>query len=256
MLARGLSFSELLLLPPASSTPLNPPCSTSSSSSILVTHASVREFLSPVGSRKPPENRQSLIRVRLFELLPSSPCPNPLVRSTRTTNTPSLLHYGILWPVLVFSMYDSRGPNTTMFPSSTFARTEANSLLTAASRSFLLHLVPSRTNSILASPSTRIGLPLCNRQPHRLRSLCSRHALLSGWPDILGSSRLDKDLHDPLHHVNCVHLLNLPVHLRSDSNRQICRTDASSSHLSSPDACTSYTLNSGRTRHVDPHECF
>ena len=46
---------------------------------------------------------------------------------------------GLLWPVLVFSMYESCDPNTTMFPSSTVALTEANGLLTSAKKNFMLH---------------------------------------------------------------------------------------------------------------------
>ena len=84
----------------------------------------------------------------------------PASASNCTTNTPFLLHVGILWPVLMFSMYDSYGPNTTMLHSSTISPTEADGLLTSASKNLMLHCLPSRTNSSLASPSTRIGLPL------------------------------------------------------------------------------------------------
>ena len=61
--------------------------------------------------------------------------------------------------MLTFSMNDSCCPNTTTFPSSTIALTEANGLLTSACRNFILHFIPSRMNSNLASPSTRMGLP-------------------------------------------------------------------------------------------------
>ena len=62
--------------------------------------------------------------------------------------------------MFVSLMYDSCGPNTTMFPSSTIALTEANGLVTSAFRNFMLHFSPSRTNSSVGSPSTHVGLPV------------------------------------------------------------------------------------------------
>ena len=81
----------------------------------------------------------------------------------------------------------------------------------------MFHFLPSRTKSNPASPSTCIGLSGC-RQPRCLRRLCSRNALLSYWPYALGSSRIDSDLPDLLHHVNRVKLLNLQSAFRQLQN--------------------------------------
>ena len=107
--------------------------------------------------------------------------------------------------MLVFSMYDSCGPNTTMFPSSAIALTEANGLLTSASQNFLLHFLPSQTNSNFASPSTCIGLPIAAASLTVFRRLRPRNTFLSDRSYGLGSSRTDSDLHDLSHPVNCVH---------------------------------------------------
>ena len=92
---------------------------------------------------------------------------------------------GILGPMLVFSMYDSCGPNTTTFPSSTTAFTEANSLFTSVSKNFMLHFFPELQSHV--SFHMHRTTAHC-RQPHRLRRLCPRNTLLSDRPDALGST--------------------------------------------------------------------
>ena len=91
-----------------------------------------------------------------------------------------------------------------MFPSSTTALTDASSVqeLHVALLAF-----PNELQSRISFHTYRTDV--CHRQPHRLRRLCSDNALLSDRSEALGSSRIDSDLHDLLHHVNCLHLLNL-----------------------------------------------
>ena len=78
-----------------------------------------------------------------------------LVRPTAPRTHPSRT----LGPDLPSSMCDPSGLNTTTFPSSAIALTEANAPLTSASKILMLHLLPPRTNSNVASPSTRMKLP-------------------------------------------------------------------------------------------------
>ena len=100
--------------------------------------------------------------------------------------------------------------------------TEASGLLTSASKNFILHFLPSRMNSSLASPSTLIGLPFTCRQPHRLRRLCSRNTLFRTPRRSLGGSRTNCDLHDLLRHVNCVDLFKVFSHFPKDQNCEVC----------------------------------
>ena len=52
---------------------------------------------------------------------------------------------------------------------------------------------------------------------------CFRDALLSDRPDGCGSSRIDSDRHDLLHHVNCVHLLSSPLSVRFTTSNLLLR---------------------------------
>ena len=109
---------------------------------------------------------------------PSSSISCPLVRPA-APQTRLLLFIGILWPALEFSTYVACGPNTTMFPSSTSALTEANGLLTSASKNLMLHFFPSSTNA--NHPSFhKCRTTACCRQPHRLRRLCPRDTFRIG----------------------------------------------------------------------------
>ena len=86
---------------------------------------------------------------------------------------------------------------------------EANGLLTSASKNFMLHLIaiPNEFQSRISFHT--YGQPLAAADLSVFVAFCSRNALLSDRPDSLGSSWIDSDLDDLLHHVNCVHLLNL-----------------------------------------------
>ena len=133
------------------------PCPTSPTSSILVVHTSFLVSFSVLVSQHH-EFLPHLVHVGRLEIgvhsfvfgssnLTFSFVIEPAFASNCTTNTLFLLLIGILWPAFehddVF-LVDSR---------------IHGGLLTSASKNFMLHFLPSRTNSSFASLSTRIGRP-------------------------------------------------------------------------------------------------
>ena len=170
------SFVQTLPLPPASSVPLTsrvqhraPPPSSSRILPVLLhcltAFTNLYRTLVHAGRLK-----TSVISVVLGSSNPTFfVFLEPTCASNCTRNTPFLLLIEILWPVLVFSMHDSCGPNTTIFRRCQITLTDASGLLTSASKNLMLHFLPSQTNSSVAPPSTRIGLPF--------------DALLSDQPD-------------------------------------------------------------------------
>ena len=101
---------------------------------------SVHESLPHLGSRWPHEYR---IRVRLVKAHRLRRCRTGFVRPPAPQTHLASFFIGDLWPVLVFSMYDSCGPNTKL-PSSTIAFTEANGLLTCVPKNFTLDVFSCR----------------------------------------------------------------------------------------------------------------
>ena len=108
---------------------------------------------------------------------------------------------GILRPVLVFSMYDTCGPELDDV-SLVDNRTHGGQRSFDDSVQELHVSLLAVQNEFQSRISFHTyGTTACCRQPHRVRRFRCRNALLSDWPDGLGRSGIDSDLHDLLRHV-------------------------------------------------------
>ena len=161
----------------------------------------------------------SLTRLFFYGVMTSHSCPQSQVAhccwrtsrehaivnvfSTCTTST-FLLCLGILLPIHVLSMHDSRGQYATTFPSSAVVLT-ANGLCASASQKFISQL-SAFSNKLQSGIFDAIGPFIACRLHRSLRS-CPHEARFWDGPTALRRGGIDSDLHCFLHHVNCIHFL-------------------------------------------------
>ena len=167
------------------------PNSSSASCFLSVTTSSwscsVHKFLPHFGSCWPPENRIRARRLKLHRL-----------RRSRTRLCVLLHHRHALPPVHRNPLAGARVLDVR------FLRQRSLDISVQELRVALL-AVPKKFQSRVFF---HMWWTTACCWPHR-RRLYPRNTLLPDRPYALGTSRIDSDLHDLLHHVNCVHLLNL-----------------------------------------------
>ena len=153
-------------------------------------------------------------------------------------------------------MNDSCCPNTTTFPSSTIALTEANGLLTSASRNFILHFIPSRMNSNLASPSTRMGLPFAAANFTAFFDFVLSTPFFRLGQTLFGRSRVHRDLHYLLYCLDRVYFFVIVTFDRRQCEEPVFVGSRFSFRPFPPDICTSFSSNKTRIHRPDLREFY